>query len=128
MTLAEQIKKGESKILELKKQLPKNESIAKTVIAFSNTGGGKLVIGVNDQLEVVGVDDTDMFEMQDKVASIVADNCSPDIIPEIYSVNIHNKLVLGESETLLFKKPGKSRWNIHSHWFYQSSGRPEYHC
>jgi ATP-dependent DNA helicase RecG len=114
MTLAEQIKKGESKILELKEKLPKNDSIAKIAIAFSNTGGGKLIIGVNDQLEVVGVDDSGMFEMQDKVASIVADNCSPDIIPEIYSVNIHNKVVLvievfrGNLKPYFLKSQGKA--------------------
>lgn len=49
MKLIEQIKKGESKTLELKAALPKNENIAKTVIAFSNTSGGKLIIGVNDK-------------------------------------------------------------------------------
>ncbi|WP_394367547.1 AlbA family DNA-binding domain-containing protein [Mangrovibacterium lignilyticum] len=31
--------------------------MAKTVIAFSNTSGGKLIIGVNDKREVVGIDD-----------------------------------------------------------------------
>jgi ATP-dependent DNA helicase RecG len=32
--------------------------------------------------------------LQDKIASIIVDNCSPGIMPEIYSVNIENKLVL----------------------------------
>jgi len=94
MTLIENIKKGESKTLEFKEALPKNESIAKTVIAFSNTSGGKLIFGVNDEREIVGIDDKMLFDMQDKIASIIADNCSPGIMPEIYSVNIENKLVL----------------------------------
>lgn len=93
MILAEQIKQGESKTLELKESLPKNDHIAKTVIAFSNTSGGKLIIGVNDNREIVGIDDTMVFDMQDKIASIIADNCSPGIMPEIYSVNIEGKLV-----------------------------------
>ena len=37
---------------------------------------------------------TNLFELQDKIASIIADNCSPGIMPEIYSVNIESKLVL----------------------------------
>ena len=45
-TLSDIIRKGESKTLEFKEQIPSNLSIAKTVIAFSNTAGGKLIIGV----------------------------------------------------------------------------------
>ncbi|WP_041740115.1 RNA-binding domain-containing protein, partial [Echinicola vietnamensis] len=94
MLLIDQIQKGESKTLELKESLPKNESIAKTIVAFSNTSGGKLIIGVNDQLSIVGIDDSMLFEIQDKIASIISDSCFPGIIPDIYSVNIENKLVL----------------------------------
>ncbi|MBD8490025.1 putative DNA binding domain-containing protein [Echinicola sp. CAU 1574] len=94
MPLTDQIQQGESKTLELKESLPKNESIAKTIVAFSNTSGGKLIIGVNDQLSIVGIDDTMLFEIQDKIASIISDSCFPGIIPDIYSVNIEHKLVL----------------------------------
>ncbi len=89
-----QIQNGENKNLEFKETLPKNESIAKTAIAFSNTGGGKLIIGVNDKREIVGIDDTNIFEIQDKIASIVFDSCNPNILPEIYTVNIDSKLLL----------------------------------
>ncbi len=89
-----QIQNGENKNLEFKETLPKNESIAKTAIAFSNTSGGKLIIGVNDQREIVGIDDTNIFEIQDKIASIVFDSCNPNILPEIYTLNIDGKLLL----------------------------------
>ena len=67
MNLAEQIQKGENKTLEFKETLPQNESIAKTVVAFSNTAGGKLIIGINDERKIVGVDDTNIFAIQDKI-------------------------------------------------------------
>src|SRR5690554_1967691 len=114
MILAEQIKLGESKTLELKESLPKNDHIAKTVIAFSNTSGGKLIVGVNDNREIIGIDDTLVFDMQDKIASIIADNCSPGIMPEIYSVNIEGKLVLvievvrGNMKPYFLKSQGKT--------------------
>lgn len=38
-SIVELIHQGESKTLELKETLPKNDSIAKTVVAFSNTSG-----------------------------------------------------------------------------------------
>jgi len=92
--IVEQIKLGENKILEFKEILPKNDSIAKTAIAFSNTSGGKLIIGVNDKREIVGIDDEEIFELQDKIASIIFDSCYPNILPEIYILNIDGKLLL----------------------------------
>mgnify|MGYP003146826909 CR=1 FL=1 len=115
MNLAKEIQKGEGKILELKEKLPKNTNIAKTVIAFSNTGGGKLIIGVNDKREIVGIDDIALFEIQDKITSIISDQCSPIIIPEIYSVNIESKLVLvievvrGNLKPYFLKNQGKAK-------------------
>jgi len=115
MNSAKEIQKGEGKILELKEKLPKNTNIAKTVIAFSNTGGGKLIIGVNDKREIVGIDDIALFEIQDKITSIISDQCSPNIIPEIYSVNIESKLVLvievvrGNLKPYFLKNQGKAK-------------------
>ncbi|WP_121969722.1 RNA-binding domain-containing protein [Leptolyngbya sp. BC1307] len=94
MTLIEQIQQGEGKTLELKAQLPRHDQIAKTVVAFANTSGGKLVIGVDDERQVVGLAETDVLDLQDRVASIVFDRCSPAILPEIYSANVQGRLVL----------------------------------
>lgn len=92
--ILEQIKNGENKTLEFKETLPKNDSIAKTVVAFSNTSGGKLIVGINDQREVVGIDDKEIFELQDRIASIIFDSCYPNILPEIYILNVDGKLLL----------------------------------
>jgi ATP-dependent DNA helicase RecG len=92
--IVKEISKGESKILEFKEKLPKNSSIAKTVVAFSNTSGGKIIIGVNDHREIIGVDERKIFDLKDKIASIIYDHCTPNIIPEIYTVNISDKLLL----------------------------------
>jgi len=94
MNLLGQIKLGESKILEFKEQLPSNDRITKTVIAFSNTAGGKLIIGINDNREIVGIDEKNIFDLQDRIASIIFDNCYPNILPEIYTENINGKLLL----------------------------------
>ena len=51
-----EVRDGESKTLELKESLPSQaERWVKTVVAFSNSAGGKLVVGVRDDGEVVGV-------------------------------------------------------------------------
>ena len=94
MKLFEQILQGESKTLELKAQLPKHEQIAKTVVAFANTSGGKLIIGVNDNREAIGVQEETIFSVKDQINSIIFDRCYPAILPEIYTANLKGKLLL----------------------------------
>lgn len=62
MQLLEELKKGENKTLEFKEKLPDSDTLVKTIIAFSNTSGGKLIIGVNDEREVVGLKDIYIIE------------------------------------------------------------------
>ena len=46
---------GESKNIEYKVTLPdKSEKYMKTIVAFANTQGGKLVVGVDDIISVNG--------------------------------------------------------------------------
>ena len=49
---------GESKNIESKVSLPdKSEKYVKTIVAFANTQGGKLIVGVDDKNhQVIGVE------------------------------------------------------------------------
>ncbi len=79
-----EIEKGESRKLEFKEHLPESMKISKTVVAFSNGAGGKLIIGINDEGQVTGVSDEEVLEIPDKISNIIYDSCYPAIIPEIY--------------------------------------------
>lgn len=48
---------GEGISLEFKRRVPREERIAKEVIALANTQGGRILIGVNDDGTITGVDD-----------------------------------------------------------------------
>jgi len=89
-----EIQKGENKKLEFKVKFPKSETLAKTIIAFSNTAGGKLIIGVDDNRNIIGIDEDKVFEYEEKISSIISDLCYPVILPEIYIQNINSKLLL----------------------------------
>lgn len=91
--LWQEIQQGESKTLELKVQLPQGEQLAKTLIAFANTSGGKLVLGVNDQREVAGIQ-TDEFDLMDQIASLVHDQCQPTLLPNIYLETVQGKTLV----------------------------------
>ncbi|MFQ8587091.1 MAG: helix-turn-helix domain-containing protein [Ruminococcus sp.] len=60
---------GESKNIEYKVSLPdKSEKYMKTIVAFANTQGGKLIVGVDDKThQIVGVENDVLFQMMDEL-------------------------------------------------------------
>lgn len=80
--LLKEIRAGESKTLEFKEALPSRaERWVKTVVAFSNSAGGKLVVGVSDGGDVVGVDNA--RSAADAAANAIDDLCEPQVTPRI---------------------------------------------
>ncbi len=65
----------ESKTLELKSIFV--DDIKKEIIAFANSDGGKLLIGIQDNGEVIGVDNPDETAL--KIRNMVRDAIKPDL-------------------------------------------------
>lgn len=65
----------EGKTVELKLKVV--EDLKKEVIAFANSGGGKIYIGIADNGEVVGVEDPDDSLLQ--ITNMIRDAIKPDI-------------------------------------------------
>lgn len=114
MTLLEQIKNGESKTLEFKELIPKGEQIAKTAVAFSNYAGGKILVGVTDKREIIGIDESqDIFKIKESLESTLIDSCSPFVNFDIYTENIEDKIIIvievfpGKMKPYSLKKHGK---------------------
>ena len=87
---------GESKNIEYKVELPKkSEKYLKSVIAFANTSGGSLIIGIDDESgKIIGVDEKSVFQIMDSIANAVADGCEPQIIPDIAFQTIKEKCIV----------------------------------
>jgi len=63
--LRQLIREGESQTLDFKRRISKAYKIAKTLAAFANTKGGRLLIGVEDNGKISGTDpDQEMFQLQ----------------------------------------------------------------
>ncbi len=88
------IKQKENRQLEFKRELPVNEKILKTAIAFSNSQGGDLIIGLDDDNQVIGIDEDNIIKYEEIISSTIYDSCYPAIIPEIYSVRNQEKILL----------------------------------
>ena len=96
MMSIQEILKGESKNVEYKMKLPaRSEKYLKSVIAFSNTSGGKILIGVEDQTgKIVGVDEKEVFQIMDTIANAISDSCAPQIIPDISFQTVDSKCLI----------------------------------
>jgi len=66
----------ESQVLEFKRE--HSDGIRKTVIAFANTDGGKLIVGVNDDGTIVGLDNP--YDDMLKISNSLRDSIRPDVM------------------------------------------------
>ena len=93
----------EGKTLELKRDLSSPDSPLRTLVAFANSAGGRLVIGVADDGTIVGVDDP--LAEEERVASLINDRISPQLVPAIDLVTLRGKTVLIVDVPLSTRRP-----------------------
>ena len=106
MDLIDLLKRPESKTLEFKRDLSSPDGVLRTIMAFANTAGGVLLLGVEDATRNVrGV--TRPLAMEERLANLISDSVLPRLIPDI--------------EILPWR-----RNHILAVQVYPSSGRPHY--
>jgi predicted HTH transcriptional regulator len=82
MDLLDLLKRPEGKTLEFKRDLSSPSGVLKTVVAFANTAGGTLLIGIDDRTrDVRGV--ADPLDEEERLANLISDRISPRLVPEI---------------------------------------------
>ena len=82
MDLLELLKRPEAKTLEYKRDLSSPEGALKTLVAFANTAGGVLAIGVeNETRRVLGV--PDVLTVEERLANLIADTIRPRLAADI---------------------------------------------
>ena len=82
MDLVEILTRPEGKTLEFKRDLSSPDGVLKTLVAFANTAGGTLLVGVEDRSRNVrGV--SDALDVEERIANVVSDSIAPRLLPEI---------------------------------------------
>ncbi|MGH8266465.1 MAG: AlbA family DNA-binding domain-containing protein, partial [Steroidobacteraceae bacterium] len=82
MRLEDLLRQHESKTLEFKRDLSSPAPALRTLVAFANSAGGRLVIGVEDRTRaVVGVKAP--LDLEERLANLIADSIEPRLLPEI---------------------------------------------
>ena len=73
---------GEGQLVEFDRQIPSEDDIAREIVAFANSDGGKVIYGIDDKNKhLTGVDIDD--DLEDKILGIGKNRCSPSIIPQV---------------------------------------------
>ncbi|HAN10503.1 MAG TPA: hypothetical protein DCP90_07805 [Clostridiales bacterium] len=96
------MKLAETQHTELKREI--TSDIASEIIAFANTDGGKIYIGVEDDGTVVGVSDSD--EVSQRVSNMLTDSIEADI--KGY-VSVENEVIDGKDIVVVHIARGADR-------------------
>ena len=84
--LIELVGRGEDSRTQFKRTVTNPESFAGDVVAFSNSKGGRILIGVNDHGEIVGLSSEDIRRINQLVSNVTTNLVRP-------SVNTYNENV-----------------------------------
>lgn len=109
------IAKGESDTLDFKKTISSASKIAKTMSAFANHKGGRLLVGVNDNGTISGVRSEDEKYMLDLAAQFY---CKPEIKLELIEWELGDKSVIecivpeGQDKPY-YAKDEEGKWWVH---------------
>ncbi len=111
--IEELLKQNEGKTLEFKENANSLERIVCAAVAFANTAGGIILIGVRDRTrELVGLKDPLLEE--GRIANALAHLIEPLLIPDMEIVSYHNKELLlirvaHQGGPFFIKKLGKEK-------------------
>ena len=82
MDLLELLKRPEGKKLEFKRDLSSPDGLLKSIVAFANTAGGTMLIGVEDKSRHVrGVKDP--LALEERLANLISDSIAPRLVPDL---------------------------------------------
>lgn len=80
--ISDLIQKNEGKTLEFKQNTQPLAKIIQTIIAFANTAGGTIVIGIEDtKKKVIGIQN--ILKEEERLASAIADSIEPLLTPTL---------------------------------------------
>ena len=85
------ISQGEHEHLDFKYNISDSKKIARSLVAFANTGGGTLLIGVRDNGSIAGIRSDEEIFMVEAAANMYS---NPEIIPQVKEWQVADKTIL----------------------------------
>ena len=97
--LLQKIQSGEDSTVEFKRELPRRDRLADEIAAFANARGGVILIGVDDDGNIVGLDKEELTPAESRVVEICQDSIEPPV--SIFT----EKLWLDDKDVLKIEVP-----------------------
>ena len=101
------IAEGEHQQLDFKFEITDARRIARTLVAFANTDGGRLLIGIKDNGAIAGMRSDEEYYMVESAAKMY---CKPPVEFALKEWTINGKTVL---EIIIPKSPIKPHYAAH---------------
>lgn len=92
MKIAELIARGEGPSVDFKRDLSSPHKVLKDIVAFANTSGGTVIVGVNDDRSIAGVDDP--LKAEETLTNLIHSLIDPQLLPDIYVTTHTDKELL----------------------------------
>ncbi|MEP7310687.1 MAG: helix-turn-helix domain-containing protein [Acidobacteriota bacterium] len=93
MDLHDLLTRSEGKTLEFKRDLSSPEGVLRSLVAFANTSGGTVLVGVEDRTRHVrGVQEP--LDLEERVANLISDHIVPRLVPDLEIVSWRRSHVL----------------------------------
>lgn len=90
--MAEWLRQPESKTLEFKRDLSSPRPWLKTLVAFANSAGGRLIFGITDDRQVIGIEHP--LDEEERLCNLIADAIAPRLVPNIELATVDGKTLL----------------------------------
>lgn len=95
MNLDSIISAGESDMVEFKEMVPSDsKKYVKTVVAFSNGSGGRIVFGVDDDYNILGINPDSVSRIKDQIADTITSLCAPTPRFDMQTVTLEDKIII----------------------------------
>lgn len=89
--IIELIRHGETETVEFKEKIGKPEEFVETVVAFANSRGGIIFLGVNNHSKVIGLPEN---SYEDTITNILRSHCSPQVKCDISRRQLDEKDIM----------------------------------
>lgn len=90
--LIKTIRKGEDSCTQFKERIDSIDALAAEICAFANTQGGRIIVGVTDKGELIGVDD--IQRLNQTISNAASGKLEPPLSVTTENVLCHDKLVV----------------------------------
>jgi predicted HTH transcriptional regulator len=105
------ISKGENQQLDFKFEINDSRKIARSLVAFANTDGGKLLVGVKDNGAISGIKSDEEYYMVEAAANMY---CKPEIPFKVKKWVVDKRIVLEiivqQDRKPFFAKDENGKW------------------